>query len=330
MRATTLQFVYIYATRLVEASIVACVCDLPAYLGKLRSMRAFVIGLLLFGVFALTARWFYVCRLRGLCDAPSTKVVVRPLTLSLMQGDSAVVDEFQQFAFAKNAAEPLLTENNRVFLKTVLAWMKAFPNWHLQIEAYQLPSETEQPVGMYDFLALARAAAVRDSLLQGGAAADRIDLHFGWRPDSVGLTEPIAFFALHPDSAHVHMPFALEHMAFTNRHFQPASGLFQPASSFFQYVDSLRAWLQTHPGYVLHISEYADCASDLREREALAPRRAQQVADFLRDYELPVLIRVESTDRPQSRVSTGDLRRAVENPCISLHLLPLAGDEEVW
>ncbi len=287
-------------------------------------MRAFVVGFALFGIFALTARWYYICELKELCGAQPRTAVERPLTLALIQGDSTVVGGFQQFAFAKNAVEPLLTENNRVFLETVLAWMKAFPHWHLQIKAYQLESETEEPVGMYDFLALARAAALRDILLRGGASAHRIDLDFGWRPDPIGLAEPVAFFALRPDSTHVHMPFVLEDMTFTTRHFEPVSGLFQPAASFFQYADSLQAWLQARPGYALHVFGYAEPEMDPSEREARALRRAQQVADFLQDYGLPVPVKVEEV-RP---VPAGRPHRAIENPGVNLRLLPLAGDEE--
>ncbi len=297
-------------------------------------MRAFVIGFLLFCAFALVARWFYVCEIRGLC-VPAPEPQPRPLTLALMQGDSAVADEFQQFAFAKNSPEPILTENNRVFLETVFAWMKAFPEWHLRITGRQLKSETDRPVGMYDYLALARAAAVRDSLVGLGADAAQMDLDFEFLPDSIGLREPLAFHAVRADSTHVHVPFTFEDMTFTDRHFTDGGELFQPASSFFRYADSLGHWQVGRTGVALQIVAHADrhalpphVAQPPADEEALYAytheyglRRARQVAHFLLDYALELPAGIDSPGHRQPMADPEDPLQQLKNRRINLRIV---------
>jgi len=298
-------------------------------------MRAFVIGFLLFCAFALVARWFYVCEVRGLC-APEPEPQTRPLTLALMQGDSAVADEFQQFAFAKNDPQPILTENNRVFLQTVLAWMKAFPGWHLRITGRQLAGEMDRPVGMYDYLAIARAAAVRDSLVAMGADADRMDLDFEFLPDSIGLREPLAFHAVRADSSHVHVPFTFEDMTFTDRHFVSGGELFRPAPSFFRYADSLVQWQAGRKGVALQVVAHADPQAlpphvnqPPADDEALYSythefglRRARQVAHFLYDYALELPVGIESPGHRQPMTSPDDPLQRLKNRRIELRLVP--------
>ncbi len=290
-------------------------------------MRLLLLGLLLFCGFALTARWVYVCHLRGHCatqdTSNATQLLGRPLTLALMQGDSAVIDEFQQFAFAKNSPEPIFTENNRVFLATVLAWMQAFPKWHLQIKGYQLLSESNERAGWYDWLALARAAALRDSLVQMGASASQIDLDFDFLPDSIGLSQPIACQALLDDRSHIHQPYTFSHMTFTNRHFLANSDLFEPAPSFFYYADSLRAWSKTLPNAQLRITAYADSEASTES----AQRRAQYIADFLKAYGVGLQMEIANRGVQQHLVPLSDPLSSLKNRRVEIQLLPMSISE---
>jgi len=81
-----------------------------------------VLVFLLFCVYALTARWYFVCKVRNNCD--DRQEDIRLQTLSLKEGEQVIYDGFDQMAFDSAVARPNLNENNVAFLDTVDAYLK--------------------------------------------------------------------------------------------------------------------------------------------------------------------------------------------------------------
>ena len=66
-------------------------------------MRALLV-FLLFCIYAITARWYYVCEVKQLC---SDSAGLRLHTLSLHEGDTIILQGYDQFAFDTGPVQPL-------------------------------------------------------------------------------------------------------------------------------------------------------------------------------------------------------------------------------
>ncbi|NJN77495.1 MAG: OmpA family protein [Saprospiraceae bacterium] len=136
-------------------------------------MRTLIIGCAVFLLYAVPARWHYVCGIHNLCeDSNKEKVAANNLTeiptrtkdLSLLAKDSTILANFEQFGFQPNSAELQLTDNNKDYLKGIADYLKANPDAQLDIKGYYYEDE-KITGGIFDNLGLARAAAIRDYLV---------------------------------------------------------------------------------------------------------------------------------------------------------------------
>ena len=107
-------------------------------------MRTFIIGFVVFLLYAVPARWHYVCQIRNMCeDKPTeTTAIASKLTseipnrtndLMLKAEDSTLLANYEQFGFLPNSAELQLTDNNKKFLEGIADYLKTNPDARMSI-----------------------------------------------------------------------------------------------------------------------------------------------------------------------------------------------------
>ncbi|MBK8702536.1 MAG: hypothetical protein IPN33_02240 [Saprospiraceae bacterium] len=99
---------------------------------------------LLFCAYALVARWYFVCEMRGHCNPVSPQAPeedIRPKTLEVREGDTVLLSGYDHFAFDSASVAPRLNADNTAFLDTLAALMKQDSNRRLTITGLYRPGE---------------------------------------------------------------------------------------------------------------------------------------------------------------------------------------------
>jgi len=254
---------------------------------------------LLFGIYVIGARWYYVCELRGLCGAQpaDTAVDVRARTLQLLREDSILLTGYEEFAFDSAMAMPRLNADNRAFLDTLAAIMKADTAVMLEITGWFRPAEAAiTSVGLFENLGVARADAVRHLLLQREVAESRIFLDYA-RSDDPKLGRPLNFELFLPrrsPSEYENVAFTFTNMTFSDANFEFDSDVFRPGDPFKLYADSLKTYLATYDEKMLTIIGHTDDIGEARYNQDLGLRRAKNTRKYLKDLGIRVDIEVNS------------------------------------
>ncbi|MCH2081984.1 MAG: OmpA family protein [Saprospiraceae bacterium] len=263
---------------------------------------AFIV-FLLFIAYALFARWYFVCEIRNLCEEEQ-EIVEDPRlqTLQLTEGDSTViVSGYDQFVFDSAQVSPQLNANNMQFLDTVAHFLETNPAKNLGITAFQRYSEEGQSSGMYEYLGLARANAVRQLLEERGIDKDRITMDYGLSEDEE-LKEPLLFnlYIPIPDEFEK-LAFTFKNMTFSDANFAFDSDIFEPGEAFLAYADSVKTYLDLNPNSSLTIIGHTDNKGKERYNLGLGERRAKSAMVFFRDsleVKSEILIESEGEKRP--------------------------------
>lgn len=261
-------------------------------------MRALII-LLLFGANVLFARWYYVCKIRQLCEEKSVvpKEDARLQTLRLLQGDTVLLEGYDQFAFDSASVLPRLNENNARFLDTVAGILKRFPEKNLSITGFYRPGIDSLPTGSYyENMGVARANAVRNLLMKRGIAEERISLDYSSSKDS-SLREPLTFSILNPStlpSSFEIVQFSFTNMTFSDANFAFDSDEFKPGEPFILYADSVKTYLALNPAKNLTIIGHTDYIGPDNYNKNLGLRRAQSARTYFKNLGVKSTINVDS------------------------------------
>lgn len=244
---------------------------------------------LLFCIYAITARWYYVCQVKQLCTDSE-----RLHTLALREGETVILQGYDQFVFDTGQVSPRLNDNNRIFLDSVAAFLQAHPDKKLTITGFFRPSEEGREYGYYENLGTARAAVVRQALEQRGIAEDRMSLDYGLSP-SEELLEPLRF-EIYADGAsdYERIAFTFTNMTFSDAHFAFDSDVFRPGQSFLLYADSVKAYLAVHPEKKLLITGHTDWIGTREYNYDLGMRRAGNAAWYFRKIGVTATIETQS------------------------------------
>jgi len=162
-------------------------------------MRVFIPGFLLFAVYVLLGRWYFVCEVRHHC-ADGETITDGSGTLVLTEGDKIVLEGFEQFYFPPDSLKPVVSEGNRRFLREVASYLAQDPDRHLVITAFYLRSEHQGPSGFFENLGQARAAQIGLLLEDLGVDPLRITLHH-MVIDRETLVEPARFLIRNSDAS---------------------------------------------------------------------------------------------------------------------------------
>lgn len=258
-------------------------------------MRAFLV-FLLFCVYALVARWYYVCQIKHLCDDEVPIEDVRLKTLQLVEEDTVLLSGYDQFAFDSTDVRPRLNANNEAFLDTVAYFLNAFPKKNLTIIGDYLAAEDSLEVGFYENIGVARAAEVRKLLMRRGIAEDRISLDYRLSRDTL-LREPLAFELYVPSDgpeAFENTQFSFTNMTFSDANFAFDSDEFRPGDPFILYADSVKTFLALNPEKSLRIIGHTDNVGTQKYNQDLGLRRAKSARQYFVDQGVVTAIKVES------------------------------------
>lgn len=260
-------------------------------------MRVFLI-FLLFCADALFARWYYMCQILQKCGETATiqQREARPPTLQLMQGDTVLLEDYDQFVFDSTSVLPRLNANNSAFLDTLAGYLKLFPQKNLTITGYYRPREEGLKAGMYENLGIARADATRKLLLKRGIAEERISLDYSRSTDSL-LREPLRFSTYTPISTPTEfekVQFSFTNMTFSDANFAYDSDEFKPGESFVAYADSVKTYLQLNPSKRMTIIGHTDNTGSGAYNLNLGLRRGRKAREYFQNRGIKSPIKVDS------------------------------------
>jgi outer membrane protein OmpA-like peptidoglycan-associated protein len=285
-------------------------------------MRTFIIGFVVFLLYAIPARWHYVCQIRNLCEDKPTettaiaskivsKIPNRTNDLMLKAGDSTLLTGYEQFGFSPNSAELQLTDNNNKYLSGMADYLKANPDARVSIIGNYFDDE-KVTSGTYDNLGIARAAAIRDRLVsEYGFDTNRfkVDNKEIKKGNSDYLDVPIEYGIIVPKlnakaSGEVELAeasYTFERMTFSDINFEYNSAVFNPSKSFSVYADSVKQYLAANPKKALTIVGHADNRGSDETNRVLGLRRANNVIIYLRDKKGIDLKRMDSDSKGEKK-----------------------------
>lgn len=260
-------------------------------------LLAFVV-FLLFGLYMLGARWYYVCELKGLCQtAPVPTVDTRPKTLELTSEDRVLVRGYEEFAFDSAQAVPRLNTDNQAFLDTLAAILKADTTVQLSITALYRPAEASiRSIGIFENLGVARADAIRKLLIQREVAETRVFLDYG-QSDDAQLRRPARFHLFKPSAgpdSYENVAFTFTNMTFSDANFEFDSDVFKPGEPFKLYADSVKTFLASYPEKKMTIIGHTDDIGEAKYNLDLGMRRAKNTREYFRKMGVEAEIDIQS------------------------------------
>ena len=247
-------------------------------------MRTFIPGFLLFCIYLLFARWYFVCEVNGLCATvePEEEKVEIPRANSLvLRSDGAIILQgFDEFFFPQDSIPPVMNENNELFLTAVADYMEDTPQKQLSIVGRYLRFERSTPAGFYDNIGLARAKRIQEMLIELGVDEDRIFLNHA-EIDADSLLAPLSFTANSPSTdGYSKLRFSFEDMTYSEANFAFRSADFRPRAGFVSYADSVKIFLDENPDYRLVIIGHTDSISSEEFNEELGLQRAESAREY--------------------------------------------------
>jgi len=245
-------------------------------------MRVFSIGFLIFLLYAIPARWYFVCELRHHCgEEPAAPA--RPMTLALKDGNEVILQGYEQFGFPPGSFEPDLTPNNQEFLAETAKYLKLNPDKNITLTGRYLESEARANSGIFENIGIARAAAVERLLEKLGVDEKRMSIDYQ-KVKGETLDEPINFALYTPRPDDYDKPaYSFKDNTFTDANFEFGSDVFRPGEQCVLYADSVKTFLGENPGMTLAIIGHTDSIGTEKANFDLGLRRAKNAARYFQE-----------------------------------------------
>lgn len=243
------------------------------------------LGLLLSLLFILPARYIYVCKIMKNCPTETDHTTNVP-SLKLMDGDSIILQGYEQLTFGPGSISPDLTINNQDFLDKIADYLKSNPTKNLTITGLFRKSEAGTSFGIYENLGIARANILRDFLVQRGIDVNRISLdHAGIEDDNLTVPARFDLFDARPEDYDgegglVKTQFRFDNMTFSDANFEFGSDVFKPGTAFNVWADSVLIFFDENAEKTLNIIGHTDNFGTVQYNEDLGLRRAQSAKAF--------------------------------------------------
>ncbi len=247
-------------------------------------MLKFLIGFIVFTSWALWARYVYVCEIRHLCQQELFTDVSQGTAASLRVSRSGEVLSGQGlFVYTLASSNVDFTLADRLFLNRMSQYLKPNTQLILRIVGRYTRAEKDVPAGMYENIGLARAALIRDSLVQYYEVKPRriwiqsqmmedVDPEAARAPD-----EPVGFWFAR-DTILSAARYEFTTMTFSEKNFKNGGVTFTPQLPFVMYADSLKEYAHQNPGYSIVISAYT------AGQETTIKKRADMRAEAVKKY----------------------------------------------
>lgn len=250
-------------------------------------MKWLVVGFLLFLGWASIARYYYVCKIKCLCQQESpfptpdtAQEKPRPTDPAKQQAGAALLK------YSGKNLLPDSTPANKAFLDSLAAALKASPAEFLTIIGIQPFDQPEEPIpGIFlENLGLARAAIIRKLLVETKNIPQQVFLDYYFVPSDMQVAEPILFSLTDNPSGeemdYPRLPYSFENMTFSSRSFSLTNDGFQAGETFRAYADSVRQYLLQHPNKSLSIIGHSDKEDEHTLQDDPGLRLARTAAMF--------------------------------------------------
>lgn len=242
-------------------------------------MRAFL-WFILFLVYLLAARWYFICQVRQQCGPEITDQDFRLKTLQFLDGETVVLSGYDHFRFDSAALQPVVNTNNFEFLSRVGAYLKSNPDRNLIITGGLRLNEQAVEKGFYDNLGIARADRIRQMFVEQGLDPERISLDY--RLDSTNLLRrPLAFLGIRPEEEKG--AFTFTNMTFSDANFEYNSAVFRPGPAFQSYADSVQVYFGLVDTVTMTIVGHTDSIASQTYNYQLGKRRADSARHYFVD-----------------------------------------------
>lgn len=274
--------------------------------------------ILAFIVLCVFARQKYVCDYRLLCDETVTEIETDVnagalATLSLMKGNEKVLDGFNQFMFDENSATINLTDNNKDFLLGIKSYLIENPDQNITITGAHLASEADTKIGSFDNIGIARAAAIRDALIEYGIDGNRFKLDSKLSED---LSQGVWFNLFDvekkegkadKDEEPAAPEYTFENMSFDDNNFAYNSADFNPNSAFIKHADEVVPYLEKNATKKLTLVGHTDSRGSDSYNMTLGLDRAKSVRSYFQKRGISarrISVKSEGETRPRDKAET--------------------------
>lgn len=248
------------------------------------SMRAFLLGLLLFAVLFIFGRWYFVCEIRGNCGEKEEQVTLpeRPKDLYLIDGrDTVGSGPYEQFLFSPNVITPDMNPSNQAFLDNVTDYLSAHPDRKIMLIGRFSTAEKTASSGFVENIGIARAAHFESLLENRGIDQKQIETG-GLLSTDAEMKRPLLFKILPKEEAQdFEIPqYRFEDNTFSDANFEFNSHVLNPSAQLKVYADSVNFFLKENPDYVLTIIGHTDSVGTAEYNLNLAQRRADETKKY--------------------------------------------------
>ena len=260
-----------------------------------------LLGVSALTVLTLVAGQHYYCGMLGKCDEQTTQTdttdnaipeefdaamnrapISRTNDLSIVIGDSVLLENREQFAFMQNMSSPEMTPDNEGVITAIADFLKANPNAKVEITGAYMANEADTAKSMFENLGISRAGLIRDLLQAEGIPDGRLSLKATTAAD---LSKPITFsgeLETSPDSYDKFegAAYTFTNMVFSDINFEFDSWEFNPRSSFLVYADSVAQYFKLNPEQKMTIIGHTDNTGRPKYNSHLGRERAKAVKTY--------------------------------------------------
>lgn len=267
-------------------------------------MRAFLTGLICFGLFFIFGRWYFVCETRGNCAEQVTETLPPPRDNSLFLTHNAdtIAGPFDQFLYPAGEINPTLNDSNEKFLDALTKFLKDSSAQKVMIIGKYGTDESEMPSGFFENLGIARAAGLEKLLENRGIDQKRIETA-GSIASPAGRKIPLSFRIIDPapvaDTKFDIPQYRFEDNTFSDANFEFGSAEFRPGFQLVTYADSVKQFLDINPDYVLTIIGHTDSIDTEEFNQKLGMERAESAKSYFEELGITSSINTVSMGEKQ-------------------------------
>lgn len=267
-------------------------------------MRAFLFGLLLFALFFIFGRWYFVCETRANCGEPLPEQPVVPeraRTLYLLHDTDTIAGPFDRFLFPEEKSVPEMNASNRAFLDAVTDFLRDNSEQNVMITGRFASGEKDAPSGFFENLGIARAAHIEGLLEELGIDQQRIETQ-AEVTSAEGMQTPLDFTVIDnaPTDGDYDIPqYRFEDNTFSDANFELNSAAFTPGISLVAYADSVKTFLEENPDFQLTITGHTDSIGTEEYNMDLGLRRALSAKEYFTELGISAPIETASMGKTQ-------------------------------
>ncbi len=287
----------------------------------MRASLTFLVGLFCLFLWGTVANSVYVCILKKECPIHSNipPESNRLTNLLLLDGDTPILEGYEQFSFDSEKSAPLLSIDNKNYLNGVATYLKNNPDKNLKITGLYRPSEKSIQKGIFENLGLARANNIKNLLIHRGVDKSRIFIDYNMGSESLEAPLSFTMFSAIPDEMSsdeegiINAQYSFDNMVFSDANFEINSAVFTPGPAFLNWADSVQVYMTQNPDKSFQIIGHTDNTGPAQYNKELGLERALAARNFFIDKGIDNKIQVVSMGEKQPIASNATVEGEQRN-----------------